>query len=244
MRSTDGLLTLLDRWLVDAALYPPAGEAPFSLDLITVQESVAAITLVDRDGLLIGLATCGRSDTRPIAIYSPDGQLVGQLVPGPDANHTIFAAGDGQYRFGPGRADLVASVVMDLSAFGGFTSFSVDDQTVQTNDLVLVGEYGVQLTVEDTTAVQPDGSVTPVIRVRLHAVGDPQYLTRVCEDNSRRPLRFVREVVFQYGDFTHVCHPQNGGVLMLAGSPSSSETALQVQSLADRINVRLRGKAL
>ena len=244
LRSADGKLPLINAWLVDAALYPLRGRAPFSIGDLTVEDTDFTLTIIDADQQLIGQGTASRSSARPIAIYGEDSQLVGSLVPGPDANHSLFTAGDGTFRFGPGRADFVASTVMDMSSFSSFFGFQVGADRQLSGELLFVAEDGVQLTVEDTQEPQADGSIRDVQRLRFHAVGDPQFLSGACEDISRRPLRFIREVVFQYGDYTHICTPQRGGILILAGSPSGSDTALQIVTRSGGITVRLRGQSL
>lgn len=242
--SLDAQLELRNSWLVDAAIYPLAGTAPYSLGDVLIQGSDGTLTLVDRNQQLVGIGVFRRAEATPIGVYAEDGVLAATLVPGPDANHALFAAGDGLYGFGPGRADLVASTVLNLSEFAAFYGFSSGTDQLNSSDLVLVGEYGVQLTVEQTQEVRPNGVLLPVTRVRLHAVGDPQALTRNCEDRSRQPARFIKEVVFQYGTLTHRVQPVRGGILMLAGSPSASDTALQIQGSEGTINIRLRGKSL
>lgn len=242
--STDGRLNLIPDWLVDAAIYPLIGQAPFSLGRVEVEETTARLSLFDSDQQLIADGIANRSSGRPIALYSPDGQLAGSLVVGPDANHSLFSAGDGDYQFGPGRADLVASCVMDMSSLSSFFGFRVGTDQQVSGELLFVGEDGIQITAEDGQEPQPDGTIRTVKRVRFHAIGDPQFLARSCEDISRRPLRFIREVVFQYGDYTHVCAPQRGGILLLAGSPSGSDTALQVVTRPGGVTLRLRGKSL
>lgn len=239
-----GQLGLLPDWLVDASLAPLTGKAPFSLGQLILDGENLTLTIQDSSRLIVGTGTARRNSSDPIAIHNADGHLIGTLVVGAGANYPLYMMGDGIYDFGSGYADFVLDTVFDLSNLTGFFGFELAGQTYNGGDLVFVGEGGVQLAVEDTLEQKNDGQLA-VKRMRIHAVGDPQFLSRDCNDDSQRPTRFVREIVFQYGKFTHVCKPNSlGNILLLADSPSTDAPALQVLNSPQGIIIHLAGKGL
>lgn len=242
--SSNGLLKLQDRWLVDAAIYPVTGVAPYSVLSVRIDNNTCFVTLGDSEGTVIGVGATKRTDTRPLAIK--DGStFVASLVVGEDANHSLFEAGDGDYLFDQGAATFVNSCVMPLTQILGFSGFTVGNETLNGGSIAIVGEHGVQITTSLELEQQTGQRQAEVVRVRIHAMGDPQYLTRNCEDISRRPLRFIREVVFQYNDYTHSCKPNElGNVTMLAGSASASDPALQIRPTGEAVIIRLSGKSI
>lgn len=242
--SVDGQLPIADSWLVDASLFPLQGMPPYGLSSIEVDGTKAVINIADQTGLVVGSGELSRNSVQPVPLFD-DGQWIGTLVPGEDASHSLFVAGDGVYSFEVGRATFVASVVFPLSQMQGFFGFSVDNEQISGSEIVIVGEHGVQLEVSQETEQQVGNRVVDVSRMRVHAVGDPQFLSRQCGDISRRPLRFIREVVFQYNDFTHVCRPnERGNILILAGSPAVTDPALQVRPTEGAIVIRMAGKPI
>jgi hypothetical protein len=230
--------------LIDAAIFCTSGEAPYSIGEIDIDASEATIRLFDASGNVVGEGVADQTDTRPIPIY--DGQVhCATLVPGEDANHALFVAGDGEYSFPIGAASFAASCVLPLASLGGFFGFRIGNDSINGGNIAIVGEQGVQLTAGEEVEVSASGEQVDVTRVQIHAVGDPQFLTRQCNDISRRPLRFIREVVFQYNDFTHVCKPDElGSILMLADSPATTESALQIRPTEEALIIRLAGKSI
>lgn len=244
---SSGTLTLPDTWLIDAALYPTSGRPPYCIQEIVVREHLAEIFISDADSVSLGKGLAARTSTDPVAIYSlsDDSQPIATLVPSKEANHALFEMGDGNFVFGPSSASFVLSTVAHFSLASGLSSFKVFNEMYQSSEIVLVAEQGVQYAVGDSTEPGARGESRDVIRANVHAVGDPQFLTRNCDDLSRRPIRFVRELVFQYGDVTHICAPDEfGNILFLAQSPGNEESALHVTQSSNAVIIRLSGERL
>lgn len=244
LTDTSGQLYLTFDWLIDAAIYSPIAIAPVHISRITIDGNEAFVYLQDQFQQDIGVGIVDRLSGNPIAVRDAENQPVATLVPSYSNNSAIFSLGDGDFFFDPTAAEFVASCVLQApqQAVSGFAVG--DDQLVSAN-LILVGERGIQLTVEPVDEIDVNGNAIAVQLVRVHALGDPQALTRQCDDISRRPTQFIRELVFQFGDTTHICSPDNmGNVLLLAESESATNSALKITSQVGEIRFQLAGRSI
>ncbi|GIW89577.1 MAG: hypothetical protein KatS3mg109_0009 [Pirellulaceae bacterium] len=241
----DGLLVIENSWLVDAAIYAPQATPPVSIASISVKGTVATITLVDNNFNEIGSGNADRFSTNPIAIRDERGLPVATLVPGELANEPIFIAGDGDYLFSSGALMFVPSVVLSGIA-AGVSGFSAGDRKTVSNPLVIVAERGVQISHRrGVEFVVTNPTRRDVDILTIHVTGDTQAEYRKCNDRSRLPGNFLQEIVFQYGDKTIICGPDDvGNVVISAQSPSTPNSALKVQNANDELLLRLSGKGV
>jgi hypothetical protein len=245
--SLDGKLKLAESWLVDAAFFVRGATLPLRLGRVTVSGDSAHLAIVDNNGAEVGLAKAIKNDLKPIKVTNSIGQWCGTLVPGTNANYALFTAGNGTYQFNTGDAEFVVSCVLSLPTNSGLAMLTNDlGQQYIPSDLVLVGEGGVQLETMDATEYQVNGTTEAVKLIRIHAMGDPQYLHSLCTaDETRRPTRFIKQLTFQYGTQSHTCAPDKGGnILILADTIKAGAAALQVLATSSGINVRLPGKSI
>lgn len=243
-RSQDGRMLIPNDWLVDAAIYSPITAGMPYISQLVLSETGVSIEVSDDSGQVLGTGSTDRFSTNPIVIRDADGQPIATLIVGEAASSPLFAFRAGTYRFVPEATEIVASCVFWPST-AGFQGFQVGSERYLGVEMNLVGEQGIQLTTESTVEILASGETVPVQLIRIHAVGDAQYLTRECSDPAQRPNRFVREIVFQYGDFTHVCRPDKlGNIMFLSGSPSTQRSALKVISDEDSITLGLHGSSL
>ena len=239
-----GVLLLSNDWLVDAAVYSPIAIGVVHVSRVVVDGAIATVFLLDGERQLLGTGLIDRFSSNPIAVLDGDGQPVATLVPSDTANSPIFAVGDGDFSFLATATSFVASCILH-SPFATVSGFRTDADVLAGSNLVLVGERGIQLTVEDAGEIDAAGQLVPVKLIRAHAVGDPQSLTRDCLDPARRPTRFVRELVFQYGNMTHVCQPDSlGNVVLIAESSSVDDSSLRIQVLPSELRIELLGRSV
>lgn len=237
-------LFLTDDWLVDAAVYSPVAQPPVYVSRIEVYGNSARVELSDSVGQLLGHGMIVKQSTMPIAVLDSNDLTVATLVPSESANASVFSAGDGEFLFSPAATTIIASCVLENPA-ASLQGFRVGDELYLQNEIILVGEGGVQLTMEAVQEVDAQGDTNDVSLVRIHAVGDAQRLTAECDDPSRRPARFIQEVVFQYGDMTHSCFPDEyGNIVLMSASPAVEDSALRVQNMDNRIRLELMGRGL
>lgn len=243
--SDDAACQLTDDWLVDAAIYSPIAVSRVRISQLEILGTAATATLSDESREL-GSAAIDRFSQEPAVILDANAQPIGSLVPGPRGHAALFDIPDGVYYFSLSQLELVSSCVLynpSPSALHGFKTS--DNRSLIGDPLVFVGERGIQLVVEESNEIDPAGQSLAVDVLRIHAMGDPQQLSRDCDDPARRPQRFIREIVFQYGDVTQICTPDaNGNILLLAGSPSVSQSALHVINSAQSVQLVLSGKGV
>lgn len=245
-QSNEDAFIIPNNWLVDACFFVSSVSAPLYLSSINVFGFEAVIIISDSSGIEVGRATIDRSSRRPIKISNQLGDWVGTLVTGMEANHPIFSLGDGVYEFGESQTTFVASCIFSLPTDIGVSYLTNSyGQVYTSSELVFVGEQGIQLEVSPAQEYQTLNRIIDVDLMRIHAIGDPQFLQRNCDENTRRPRRFIREIVFQYGDQTHICFPdESGNILIVAESSSVEDTALQIRSQSDGVVFRLSGKSI
>lgn len=241
---TGGRLRLTNDWLVDAAIYSAIAIGYVYISRIRVEGNKAFVHLEDSLQQSLGVGEVDRLSSNPIAVRNAENQAVAALVPGESANLVIFSVGDGEFFFTEDATTFVESCVLQApqETLAGFTA---GDSAIVSSNLFFVGEHGVQLTVEETTEVDVNGRAVPVQLIRAHAVGDPQTIIRQCDDPVRQPTQFVREVVFQYGDFTHICTPDRlGNILLLAESQTVVDTVLRINNQPGEIKFEIMGKTI
>lgn len=244
MLDSFGQVMLLDDWLVDAAIYSPVAQPPVYLRQVKISGNVAYLSLSDAIGQDIGTGIASRQSAAPIAVRDANGLPVATLVPSSTNHANLFAPGDGTFQFTAQATSFVSSCVLENPA-AALQGFRVGSEIYLQNEMIFVGETGVQLTMDDTEEVDVNGVTHDVALLRVHAVGDPQRLARECSDPSRRPSRFIREVVFQYGDFTHSCVPdQYGNMVFVSGSPAVSDSSLRIQNFENKIRLDLMGQSI
>lgn len=244
LRSNSPEFVLTNDWLVDAAIYSPIAVSPVHISRVVVDGNIATVTLTDSVQQLVGTGVITRFSGNPIAIYDANQQPVATLVPSEASNSIIFSTGDGDFRFVE-EATVFASSCVLQSPFASLSGFRVQDQTLVEADIVLVGERGVRLTVEESQEFDAAGQPQTVQLVRAHAIGDPQAITRICDEAANRPTRFIRELVFQYGNITHVCRPDElGNVLLVSESASVADSALRILVQPGEIKLELLGRSV
>lgn len=243
--SDDGLCQITNDWLVDAAIYSPIAVGKIAITQLELSGNAAIVTVSD-SSQVIGTATIDRLSAGSAAIVDANDQPVGTLVSGPRGHAALFDVVDGVYFFSIQQLELVSSCVLLNPSPNALQGFRVGSgNALIGNPLVFVGERGVQLTVNESTEVDSAGQPMTVEVLRIHAMGDPQYLSRECDDPARIPQRFIREIVFQYGDTTQICRPDStGNILLLAGASAVSESALSVIMESAGITLVLAGKSV
>lgn len=247
MLSTDGSFEIPDSLFVDAAISARGASLPIYLSDISVVGRTARVSLRDSSGVEVGTGeTEMGTDLDVMKFTDSSGRWVATFTFGPNSNYDLFSHGDGAFVFVEGATDIVISAVLNLPVDKGLLSFTnAFGVSAVYGDVYMVGEYGVQLETSQEAEVQPDGTITSVILIRAHAVGDPQFIQRSCDDASRRISRPITELVFQYGSSTHSCKPDaDGNIVIVATTAATTESALQAVPIDTGLSINLPGKRL
>lgn len=247
LSSLDGSFVLTDATFVDAAISCRGANLPIRIGSVSVVGYRATIVIVDRLGVELGQGHTDVGTTSDVvSLKTVDGNFLGSLTLGDNSNYDLFSRGDGVFTFGSGDSDFVASCVLNMPVDRGLLSFRNAFGAVGgRGDIHMVGEFGVQLEASQSSEVSQTGEIVPVLLIRAHAMGDPQYVHRACNDVTRRNSRPITELVFQYGSSTHVCKPDaQGNVIIVAATAAVSESALQTNPIETGLKINLPGRPL
>lgn len=183
---------------LDAALYPIGGQSRSYLS--QVQVTSRRITLVIGDAAQPVRASASFDPEDPpseLAVTDTAGRPAGILVSEPLRLATFRSWSVGTHEFAIGDTEFAAGVCFPTPE-SGVRGIELDDGSVLTNDVWLVGDDGIVLTCE--TAPTQEGCAAPSAEqhtIRVHAVGDPLFRRRLCPspDYFQAP-QFLRELCF------------------------------------------------
>mgnify|MGYP000576662803 CR=1 FL=1 len=229
LRNAEGHV-IPDGTFADAALYPVGGRPGAYLRLVTVAHD--AVTLTVADPTTPVLATGSFPVLAPpaaVRLTDPLGRPAGVLVGEPDRLGVFRAWEVGDHAFLPAETGFAATVYTPTPE-AGVRGVLLDDGTLLTGDVFLVGEDGVVLR-EDVTAVDRGCGAAAYRTVRVDVVGDPLFRRRLCTPSSLfstpRVVKALR-VVWSDGTFT-VTPDARGNVTVAANNAEAVDTVLRVR---------------
>jgi hypothetical protein len=118
------------------------------------------------------------------------------------------------------------------------------NESLKSVPLWLIGHNGVVLQTESRTIVE-NGLTLSVTVVRVDAVGDPNFLQRLCSPDLYAAPRFVKKLVFQQGTRQHVAFPNDRGDVQITGSQTAAaDTILRVTPSERGLAIRTVGQTL
>jgi hypothetical protein len=231
-----GLFDLPVSVFVDARIFIPGLVGVASL--LSVDVSIDYVTLTvgnQSDPNIIGIATIRTDDpAEVVSLRTVSGNVCGTLVAGVSRWAELIALPVGNYTFIAGTADFLPAVTVMVP----LTSEKLLGPGGESlGDIIrLVGENGVRLD------CQSDDNSTVI---HVHAVGDPLYRITECNVEVAIASRVIENVVFQSGDTTVQCSPdQLGRIFILPATYSQQDVALRVITTTGGIRFALAGKTL
>lgn len=226
LRSDSGNFLDGDTFL-DAVLHPINGPARLFLTS-AVCAGDGSVTLAIGDA-----ANPRRATTEFPALDPPEelpledalGRPAGLLVSTPDRLAAFRAWGLGTHTFGD-RAEFVSACVVPVPG-DGLRGILLDDGTLLTGDVWLVGEGGAVVRQDE------DGSI------RVDVVGDPLFRRRLCEPGSQfRTPRFIRTVNGRppdaRGDFQMTVNSELAGDTILRIYPDDDGQSIRVEVVGQK----------
>jgi len=211
---TNNTVTIDNDVFVDARVFVPNGTLDVYISKITIAATVQIVLASSRGDL--GYATFERSNPPDTIHFWQSNTYLGLMQANPGTAGTSLTSGesvsdniglaklcswpDGTYSFLPTQTRLAATVVVPQPQ-SGVRKFILSDGTGVNDEVVLVGERGVQLTVVDTESSSSNEIGTTTIRVDI--VGDPLFVRRACEaegvlsyaNNQLLGLKFDGDIV-------------------------------------------------
>lgn len=227
---TDGQWQLSPTVFLDANIHPPDTIGGFYLARLYVDDnSDVRVEIGSQDAATaaIGIWSQSLPDLSVIPLYDLNDAPAGVLVVDPAAMAYLQTELLGrEIRLDPNTSAFVAST-WNFTVSTPDTAIREGERIAVGDDLYLVGEDGIRLFVNDNGQY-------PVVYV--HAIGDPLARLRECQDE---PVpRFIREVVFQQGEETITCSPNElGEIFLVVASQSGIDSALRLYSSPGELKI-------
>lgn len=127
--------------------------------------------------------------------------------------------------------------------------FELDDGSIVSGDVWLVGGDGVILTYEENENARDDCDVQNAVdpleaRIKVNIVGDPLFRQRLCSTGSITP-KFLKQLTFKVGCTSNVVAPNaHGRVRMSTGRPDGESTILRIHGSGGILNIGAVGEEL
>lgn len=228
----------------DAILYPPGVNEQLYLSTIVVGNDAVEFHVATLSGALAGTAISQLFDPlQPaLAVVDDYGRQVGCLVSSIEELSSFQSWAPGTYTFQPSQTLFAAGVCIPTPGVG-VRGILLDDGTLFTGDVWLVGGDGVILR-NETVEVNQDCSVLQVLQgIRIDVVGDPLFRRRLCADFETPQM--LQELVLQYGCERFSLKPDsNGNVVITAGSRAAADSVLRIRTNEQGVIISAAGKSI
>ena len=252
----NGVFTIDNDVFIDGRIFPPDGRHDVFISSIVIAEEIR-ITLADSSGEL-GFGVFDRVDPPTwVAFYISENTAerihVGILVGHPTIGLTKLAGWpSGTYEFSIGQTRFAASVVVPQPQ-QCVREIQLESGALFHGDVTLVGEKGVQLTVQHLIGSSSSSSlgVGPWLadvenRIRVDVVGDPLFLRRECLDEGAQvPIdlsRVLQGITWEHGGAQTVIYPNDRGRLsFFVGSEAGGDPALRVIPQLNGLKIEFMG---
>ena len=221
---------------IDGAIHPVGGQA--GLYLAQVDIAFDAVTLTVGDPATPALATAAFSMVHPPELLSfadEFGRAAGVLVSSAERLAVFQSWPVGVYVFAPDQTEFAASICFPTPETG-VRGVLLDDGTLLTGNVWLVGEDGVVLREVDVTPAQ-SCAAGPARVVRVDVVGDPLFRRRLCAPPALFSTpRFVRTIRVVASNGTFECGPNARGDLQISvGNNEAADTILRVRTVEEGV---------
>ena len=223
---TNGKDVILEGTFLDAALYVIGAGAGLRLSKVVVTNGDVTLYVGDPDNAELASGSfLVTAPTNSVSLFDAYGRPAGILVSDSIRLSALAGWGTGTHEFSIVQTEFCASVCIPTPEVG-LRGIMLDDGTLLTGDVWLVGGDGVAITV--TSA----GSL-PVIKVNI--VGDNLYLRQACGDSALfKTPRFVTSITFDDGrEVVTVTPDDNGDIKFLVNNSITADTVLRIHPTQD-----------
>jgi len=237
---------LLANTFLDAAFYPVGGGVRGYLSRVIITATTATLWYGDEDEELRAFGEFELvSPPDQLRFVDEHGRPAGLIVSEPLRMSVFQSWGVGEYIFEPDETGFVAACCMPTPEVG-VRGVLLDDGSVLTGDVYLVGDNGIILSC-DSVVVPAECGVPEQTQytVRVDVVGDPLWRRRECAPGNFETPRFLNKITFQKGGQHHVCGPGNyGDVKLTVGNKAAKDTILRVRPTEQGLIVEVVGERL
>jgi hypothetical protein len=244
---TNGTDVLLEGTFLDAALYPVGGQVGQYLSQVIITHTTATLYVGDAEepqrasgefNLVSPPDLIRLTDTagRPAGVLVSESQRLSIFQSWSVGTHTFLRA----------HTEFAASVVFPVPATG-VRGIQLEDGSLFTDEVWMVGEDGVVLRRETVVAPGPCGQpAAPVEVIRVDVVGDPLFRRRLCEGEALFATpRFLQTITVDDGVQRVQCGPDDfGDFKFTVNNDLAEDTVLRVRPTRDGIVVEAVGSLL
>lgn len=243
---SNGRVDIDDDIFADGRLYPPNGRCDLFIESIVVASKII-IYLANGRGAVGSGSFDRNAPPNRVSFTVAGGIHLGVLVAHPEGLSKIAGWPNGTYAFLASQTRFAATVVTPQPQVCVRT-VRLESGAIFHGDVTLVGEKGVQLTLEGRDASSSSGGDfngwIDWESIRVDVVGDPLFVRRGCDDEG---IETERDRIFKrlVYEGTPIAPGENGGVHITAGpgSGGASEPALRVVPIQNGIKVFFIGRS-
>lgn len=234
--------------LLDACLYPAGGGERLRLSRVTVTNTTVTLTIGDQgDDQLASGAFAVNAPPALLELTDAYGRAAGVLL-GAETTFGLFGSwGAGDYAFTAAQTEFAATCCLPQPQ-GGVRGFLLDDGTLLSGEVWLVGDDGVVLSAASVTAPDPVTRETTEYQVvRVDIVGDPLFRRRLCGEQSTlfATPQYLKTLTLRDSSQSLVLSPgTNGGITLGVNNALANDTALRVRTTSDGVKIEMVGTTL
>lgn len=243
---------LFEGLFLDAVFYPVGGQASGYLSKVTVTSDTVTLTVGDSGSPSRAYASFDRfyppEELRFVDFFD---RPAGVVVSEPTRLAILNSMALGDHTFQPGEAGFVARVWTPVVE-AGVSGVELDDGSVLTGDVWLVGDDGIVLSCSVVSVKDSCDTFSEATVIRVDVVGDPLYRRRLCADTEFFATpKFVESIVFckpASGDLPQACFEcspdETGEIQVQVGNTLATDTILRIRPASDGMIVEAVGEKL
>lgn len=221
---------------MDAAFYPIGGQENLYLSKVVITHEKATIYL--GDSAVPSLASSEFTLLNPpsdLLFVDAYGRPAGIAVSEPTRLASLQSWTVGTHEFAANQTSFAATCYIPTPQLG-IRGILLDDGSIMTGDVYIVGADGVVLTVEDVQTYTPGciGEATIQKVIRINIVGDPLFKRKKC-GNLFQETQFLETLTVEAGTCRVRCGPNSRGDFQLTGgSQDTPNPVLRIKKYPDR----------
>jgi len=242
LKNKQGIIVPVDLF-IDAIVYPLGNKSRMYMSKVIVDYDKATIFIGDRENKERCYGIVPFTGTIPDQVILVDKyqRPAGLLISENNNLLNLASWGSGTHEFTPEETELSARVCVPMP-IGGIHGIELEDGTLMTGDVWLVGENGVileytQITLKDLSTNQ----TKPANGIIIHIVGDPLFRRKFCENTFFTP-RYIKRirVVGPNGSF-YVTPDNSGNINIYVSNRLDSSTVLRIFGTTSGIIISASG---
>lgn len=230
---------------VDAAFYVIGAGQRLHISRVTIRNEQSRLVIGDERGperASVSFDTVNPPDS--LRLTDTFGRPAGLLVSDAARLSTFQSWPLGTHVFTVAQTEFAARCCIPTPEVG-LRGFLLDDGSVLTDDVWIIGEDGVVVRAEELEVDVPGSAETEIQQVlRIDVVGDPLFRRRLCGNVFVTP-RFLRSLTIRHGCEKVKCGPdEHGDIKISVTSHNAPDTVLRVRTVEGGLVFELVGERL